>query len=126
MTASAVAALRSPYRSMPSAAEVGVWPVAAPRMDSRFETPGLVAGSKRTSVSLSVTARLNFFSMAAGSSSSRIVPCAPSSDLDILFSGCWRSMTLAPAGGITTSGTTNVSPYRLLNRTAMSRANSMC
>ena len=95
---------------MPAAASAGLRPVAAPRIDSRFETPGLAAGSQRTSPSLSVTARLSFFSIAAGSSSSEIDPWGLSSDLDILFSGAWRSMTRAPAGGTTASGTTNVSP----------------
>ena len=46
-----------------------VSPVQAARISSRLLMPGFSARSKRTSLSLSVTARLNFFRMAAGSSS---------------------------------------------------------
>jgi hypothetical protein len=57
-----------------------------------------------------VTARLNLRSITAGSSSTSTVPWGESSDFDILLVGSCRSITRAPAGGITWRGTTNVSP----------------
>ena len=87
----------------------------------RFETPGFPSRSWRTSVPESVTADLIFFSIVLGGSRTRIVPWGESSDFDILFSGCCRSMTRAPTAGKVAFGTTKVSPKRLLNRMATSR-----
>ncbi len=84
--------------------------MAAPRICRRLATPGFFSGSKTTSDPVSVTARLNLRSMAAGSSSTRTVPWGESADLDILAVGFWRSMTRAPTLGRAASGTTNVSP----------------
>ena len=39
-----------------------------------------------------------------------MVPSGDSTDLDILRSGCWRSITRAAAPGMAASGTVNVSP----------------
>jgi len=61
------------------------------RIWSRFDTPGLLAGSKRTSVSESVTALLMRFVIAFGSSRSAIVPCGESADFDIFAVGFCRS-----------------------------------
>ena len=97
------------------------WVVAA-RIDSRLDTPGLATGSKRTSVSESVTALLMRLVIVFGSSSRAIVPWGESADFDILLVGCCRSMIRAPTGGMAASGTTSVSPKRWLNRRARSRA----
>ncbi len=85
-------------------------PVQAARIDSRLDTPGLATGSKRTSASVSVTARLIFFSTSFNGSSTPMVPWGESNDFDILLVGCCRSITRAPARGMAASGTTNVSP----------------
>ena len=54
----------------------------------RFVTPGLSSPRRRTGGSSeSVTARLNFFRIAAGSSSSRTVPCSVPPVVDILRVG---------------------------------------
>jgi hypothetical protein len=84
--------------------------VVAARIWRRFDTPGLATGSKRTSVSESVTALLMRFVIAVGSSSSAIVPWGESADFDIFAVGFCRSMMRAPTGGIAASGTTSVSP----------------
>ena len=73
-----------------------------------------------------MTARLNFRMIAAGSSVMVMRPLSVSADFDIFDVGSWRSITRAPAGGVTAAGTTNVSPNRLLNRIAMSRVISTC
>ena len=57
---------------------------------------------------------------------SSTVPASLSADLDILLVGSWRSITRAPAAGTVATGSTNVSPYRWLNRSATSRVSSMC
>ena len=98
----------------------------AARISSKFDTPGLVARSKRTSDSESVTARLNFFMIAAGSSMRYTIPESDEADFDILAVGSWRSVTLAPALGVTAFGSTKVWPKRWLKRSAMSRVISMC
>src|SRR5262245_57901413 len=100
--------------------------LAAARIDNRFDTPGLAAGSKRTAVSESVTADLMRFAIDAGGSSRPIDPWGESSDFDIFDSGRCRSMMRAPSGTTTAFGTTKVSPNRWLNRIAMSRASSTC
>ena len=46
--------------------------------------------------------------------------------VDIFFSGSCRSRTRAPTVGMLPSGTTSVSPKRLLNASATSRISSMC
>ena len=74
----------------------------------------------------SVTALRTFFAMASGGSRTAIVPCGESADFDIFASGNCRSMILAPTGGMVAWGITNVSPYRELNRCAMSRVSSRC
>ena len=109
-TASATAALSVPYRDAAySASTSGIArPVVPARICRRFDTPGFVAGSKRTSLSESVTALLMRLAIAFGSSSSEIVPWGESADFDIFFVGCWRSMMRAPTGGIAASGTTKV------------------
>ena len=55
-----------------------------------------------------------------------MVPGAWSSDLDIFDVGSWRSMIRAPATGKVAVGTVKVGPYRLLKRSARSRASSTC
>ena len=44
-TASAVSDFSGPYREYASAVSSGERPVTAPRIDNRFDTPGLAAGS---------------------------------------------------------------------------------
>ena len=100
--------------------------VAAPRIERRFDTPGLVSKSKLTSLLESVTARLNFFAIEVGSSNIPIVPFADSEDLDILFLGSCRSITRAATFGIAADGMISVSPYLELKRSAMSRVSSKC
>ena len=85
-------------------------PVAAARMASRFDTPGLVSGSKRTSPSVSVTARRILRLTSSGSSSRYTVPWGDSDVLPIFPVGFCRSMMRAPTLGMAASGTTNVSP----------------
>ena len=87
-------------------------PPHAARTSSRLVTPGLASRSARTAsgpVSESVTARATLRRTTSGGSSSRIDP-APSTDLLILRVGSARSMTRAPAAGVTTCGTVNTSP----------------
>src|SRR5262245_63426819 len=110
MTETAVSALRGPYWVYRPASAAGSSPVQAPRIDRRFDTPGLVAGSNRTSPSLSVTARLNLRLMASDDSSTRTLPWGELTDFDIFWVGSWRSMIRAPTLGIAASGTTKVSP----------------
>ena len=110
-----------------AAATSGVVPEQAARIVSRLATPGFSSGQKRTSRPESVTARETLRRMASGGSSSRTVPGASgAADLLIFLAGSCRSMTRAPTGGVTARGTTNVSPYRWLNRMARSRASSRC
>ena len=52
----------------------------------------------------------------SGSSSSWTQPGVDAVDFDIFDVGSWRSITRAPAVGVTASGTTNVSPKRWLKR----------
>jgi hypothetical protein len=73
-----------------------------------------------------VTADLIFLETASGGSSNGTVPWGESADFDILAVGFCRSMMRAPTGGNVAFGTTNVSPKRLLNRPATSRASSRC
>ena len=61
--------------------------MTAPRICSRFETPGFAAGSKRTSLSESVTADLIFLVIAFGIVEERIVPWGESADFDIFVGG---------------------------------------
>jgi hypothetical protein len=68
-------------------------------MSIRFVTPGL-SGARTMSLPESVTARLNFFSIAAGSSSTYTVPSTDALDVDIFRDGSWRSMIRAPTSGI--------------------------
>jgi len=60
-------------------------------MTSRFETPGLFSRSYRTEPSLSVTARITFLALLAGSSSSHSTPASDSADFDIFAVGFCRS-----------------------------------
>ena len=60
--------------------------------------------------SLSVTARLNFFVITAGSSRIEIYEFGLVSDLLIFFSGSVRLITLPPTFGMYGSGSLNVSP----------------
>ena len=62
------------------------------------------------SPSVSVTALRTLRVMSSSESSRRMVPSGESADLDILRSGCWRSMTRAAVPGMAASGTTKVSP----------------
>jgi hypothetical protein len=55
----------------------------------------------------SVTARLNFFSIAFGSSRTYTVPSAVPPVVDIFRVGSCRSMIRAPTAGIRCSGTTS-------------------
>src|SRR2546423_10055531 len=105
--ASAASDFSGPYCVYRPATVSGDSPVDAPRIDSRFDTPGLRSGSKRTSLSVSVTARLIFFAVADRSSRINTVPATDVSDFDILRVGSWRSITRAPAGRIVAPGTRN-------------------
>ena len=112
MTASASPSLKSPY-PLPaySASRSGTGrPVATEYTVSRFEIAGL---SSRSTISRpeSVTAVFTFLRRTSGGSVTLIVPCGESADFDILAVGSWKSMTRAPpsAGGMSASGTTNVS-----------------
>ena len=85
--------------------------MAAPRIESRFDTPGLAAASKRTSCSVSVTARLTFFSIASGSLEQLgWCPARVGPTCDIFAVGSCRSMIRAPTVGIVASGTVKVGP----------------
>ena len=86
--------------------------------------PGLCSGSKRTWVSLSVTARLNFFWMTSGVSMRKTQPSG--SDLLILLEGSPRLITRAPILGMKGSGRVKVSLYTPLKRWATSRHSSTC
>ncbi len=92
----------------------------------RLEMPGFASRSWTTSRPESVTAVLNFFRITSGGSIIRTTPCGAPADVDISRSGSWRFLIRAPSSGKTPFGTVNVSPYRWLNRSAMSRASSMC
>ena len=87
-----------------------VAPVTAAWISIRFDTPGFASRSWRTSVSESVTADLNFLTIAFGSSSTPTVPCGESSDFDIFLVGFWRSITRAPRAGSVAFGIVNTSP----------------
>lgn len=88
MRAAAVSDFSGPYCEYFDARRLGsVSPVHTARIVKRLETPGLVAGSNRTSPSTSVTARLIFFSRTFGSSRTRTVPCGESTDFDIFDVG---------------------------------------
>ena len=60
-------------------------------MVRRLETPGLASGSKRISVSESVTAERIFFAETLGSSRSSMMPVGPELVFDILMAGFCRS-----------------------------------
>ena len=94
-------------------------------MSIRLVMPGF-SGERTTSEPESVTALLTFFSTVFGSSSTRITPASLAAVVDILLVGSCRSMIRAPTVGIRGSGNTNVSPKRVLNRCATSRASSRC
>ena len=74
--------------------------MTAPRICSRFDTPGLGVGVEADLVVGVGDRRLIFLAIAFGSSSSRIVPWGESADFDIFAVGSWRSMTRAPTGGM--------------------------
>ena len=61
----------------------------------RFVTPGL-SSARTMSLPESVTARLIFFSIVAGSSRTRTVPSGVPPVVDILLVGSWRSMIPPP------------------------------
>ena len=73
---------------------------------------GLLVMSYFTSLSESVTARLNFLDIAALSSSRYTSPLSLVADFDIFDVGSCKSITRAPAFGCTAFGKTNVSPNR--------------
>ena len=56
-------------------------------MERRLDTPGLFSGSNAMKVSLSVTARLNFYIMTEGSSIMATKPLGLGSDLLIFMEG---------------------------------------
>ena len=64
-------------------------------MRSRLVTPGLAASSARISLPVSVTARAIFLRIAAGSSSTSMMPAADDEDLLIFAVGSCRSVILA-------------------------------
>ena len=80
----------------------------AARIVSRLETPGLASGSKRISVSLSVTADLMRLVMTLGSSSRNTAPVG--SDLLIFDVGSCRSRILAVSFAMSGFGTVKVGP----------------
>ena len=92
----------------------------------RFVTPGL-SSARTMSLPESVTARLIFFSIVAGSSRTRTVPSGVPPVVDILLAGSCRSMMRPPTSGMRCSGMTRMSsPKRALKRRATSRMSSMC
>ena len=68
-----------------------VAPDITERIDSRLDTPGLVAGSNAIVRSSSVTADLNFLAVVDGSSSNQTIPAGLSPDFDIFAAGFCRS-----------------------------------
>ena len=67
-----------------------------------------------------------FFLIVFSSSNRRITPLYVSSLLLIFLVGFCKSIILAPTSGINGSGILKVSPYILLNLSAMLRASSTC
>ena len=78
-------------------------------MVMRLATPGPMV-SKSTAGFESVVARMIFFLIRLGGSSSPMEWLGPSADFDIFFSGSSSPMTRAPTVGRRVSGMTNVSP----------------
>ena len=64
---------------------------------SRLLTPGFSSGSKRISVSESVTAERIFLALTCGSSSISMMPAGDDADFDIFAVGSCRSPILAVA-----------------------------
>ena len=94
---------------------------------SRLDSPGLLVGVE-AHLAVGVGDRLLHLAGDLGRAveDEDACPSGELTDLDILRSGCWRSMTRAPAVGMAASGTTRVSPKRWLKRMATSRASSRC
>ncbi len=88
--------------------------------------PGLASSSARTSLPESVTARLTFLRIDAGSSSTSMMPCGEDVDLPIFAFGLSRSVIFATSARMYGRGTAKVGPNRWLNRCARSLVSSRC
>ncbi len=91
----------------------GSTPVQAARRSSRFDTPGLAAGSCRTASgpdSVSVTARDTFCASTSGGSSRNRTPAGEGLVFSILPGGSCRSISRGATSGRTAWGTTRAAP----------------